>query len=96
MERSLQGMFSPAVCFVQIDLLEFGVLGRTEYCLEVSIGFSGSGVFCFLKHGNTTEAAELSMETASISHARLFSFHFGGFMEAFSRSTDILITNLCQ
>lgn len=85
MERSLQGMFSPAVCFVQIDLLEFEISGRTKYWLEVSICFSGSGVFCFLKYGDTTEVVELSTEITFTSHAGLFSFCCGNTAAVLSR-----------
>lgn len=68
-KKSARDVQSCPVCFVQIDLLEFGILGRTEYCLVVSIGFSCSRVLCFLKYRDITEVVEVSTETTFISHA---------------------------
>lgn len=83
--KSGRDVQSCAVCFVQIDLLEFEILGRTKCWLEVSIQLSGSGGFCFLKYEDTTEAVELSTETTFISHAGLFSFCCGNTTVVLSR-----------
>lgn len=66
-------------------LLEFEILDRTKCWLDVSIHFSGSGVFCFLKYGHNTEVVELSTETAFISRAGLFSFCCGNTVAVLSR-----------
>lgn len=76
-EKSARDVQSCRACFVQIELLEFEILGRTKCWLEVSLCFSGSGVFSFLKCSDTTEAVQLSADTTFISRAGLFSFCCG-------------------
>lgn len=43
-EKSARDVQSCTVCFVQINLLEFEILGRTKCWLQVSVCFSGSGM----------------------------------------------------
>ena len=76
-EKSARDVQSCTVCSAQIDLLEFEILDRAQSWLEVSICFSGSGVFCFLKYGDTTEMVGLSTETTFISHSGVLSFCCG-------------------
>lgn len=62
-KKSARDVWSCTVCFVQIHLLEFEMLGKTKCWFEVFVCFLGGRIFCFLKYRKTTEAVEVSTET---------------------------------